>query len=419
MAALVEVFLRDLQEQGTVTSVLVSAGARVTCDQVLANIETTKVDLEARAPIAGTIRSVHIQVADTVSADKPLFAIEPAAETSVSAPAPPAEIPAAASLPIPIPAADPAPTAPPAPIPTPPALPAAPPYASPSLRRTAREWGVPLAEVQGTGRNQRILERDLKLYVQSALASPRSAPSHAATLDPAAFADLGPVELRPLSRVRKASARHVTESAATIPHVTQFDSADITELERLRVDFNRERSADDPKLTLLAFIIKACAHALRTFSEFNASLSGDSIILKGYVNIGFVTETDDGLFVPVLRHVDRLTIPEIARTVTELATKARERRLTPADTRGGCFTVSSLGGVAGTAFTPIINPPELAILGVSKHSLEAKWDGAAFQPRLMLPLSLSFDHRVIDGAAGARFVNHVSRLLTDLRRALF
>ena len=293
---------------------------------------------------------------------------------------------------------------------------------SPSVRRAARELGVDLARVPGSGPRGRILAADVTAFVKRAMTEPVSVPAGRG-LDllpwPAVdFARFGPVETRPLSRIRRLSAANLARNWAMIPHVTQFDEADITELEALRVRLNAERGAEGPKLTLLAFLVRACAAALLRFPELNASLDGDALVLKRYVHVGFAADTPGGLVVPVVRDADRKGVVELAGELAALAARAREGKLAPADVQGGTFTVSSLGGIGGTAFTPIVNAPEVAILGVSRARTAPVWDGERFAPRLLLPLSLSYDHRVVDGALGARFTAHLAGLLSDLRRAL-
>jgi len=295
----------------------------------------------------------------------------------------------------------------------------------------ALQWGANLARVKGSGPHRRVLESDLKDHVRAMLAQAAATPvsahsqpeqttTAAASLEAteADSCEFGPVEVRALSRLRKTAARRLAESAMTIPHVTQFDASDITDLERWRRELNAESHAERTKLTLLPFILRACAAALLAFPEFNASFLGDKLVLRRFVHIGFAVDTPHGLLVPVIRDADRLSLAELAECVRDLAHKAVQKKLTTSDLRGGGFTVSSLGSVGGRAFTPIINSPEVAILGISRHSIEACWDGERFQPRLMLPLSLSFDHRAVDGAAGARFLRHISELLSDLRRVL-
>jgi pyruvate dehydrogenase E2 component (dihydrolipoamide acetyltransferase) len=304
-------------------------------------------------------------------------------------------------------------------------------HASPSVRRYARELGADISRIAGSGPKGRILESDVQAFIKRALGSDAARePSTAAAPRGGAldlvpwptpdFAKFGPVEAVPLSRIRKISGANLARNWVMIPHVTQFDDADITELEALRVTLNREYEKAGVKITMLAFLIKAAVAALRKFPDFNASLdaSGDTLLRKGYFNIGFAADTPNGLVVPVIKGVDGKGVATIAREMAELSAKAREGKLGAADMQGGCFSVSSLGGIGGTAFTPIVNAPEVAILGVSKSAMKPVWDGSAFVPRLTLPLSLSYDHRVIDGAAAARFTAYFASVLADFRRVL-
>jgi pyruvate dehydrogenase E2 component (dihydrolipoamide acetyltransferase) len=293
----------------------------------------------------------------------------------------------------------------------------------------ARELGVELGRVPPSGPKGRILRDDLHRFVKQVMSG---AAGPAATAGGGAggvaldllpwprvdFARFGPVESRPLSRIKKIAGANLARNWVMIPHVTQFDEADITDLEAFRVALNRDGEKEGAKVTLLAFLVKACVAALRRFPEFNASLDGDALVLKRYFHIGFAADTPSGLVVPVVRDADQKGVLEIARELGALAARAREGKLAPADMQGGCFSISSLGGIGGTAFTPIINAPEVAILGVSRSALKPVWDGHQFAPRLLLPLSLSYDHRVIDGAAGARFIAYLGQLLADFRRAM-
>jgi pyruvate dehydrogenase E2 component (dihydrolipoamide acetyltransferase) len=297
------------------------------------------------------------------------------------------------------------------------------------VRKFARELGVDLSKVTGTGPNGRITHEDVQGFVKGVMT--RGAPAAGTTgvggLDllpwpKVDFAKFGPVETVPLSRIRKISGANLARNWVMIPHVTQFDEADITSLEALRVALNKENEKAGVKVTMLAFLIKACVFALKRFPDFNASLvptpDGDNVVRKQYYNIGFAADTPNGLVVPVLKDADRKGVLAIAKEMGELSAKAREGKLGPADMQGGCFSISSLGGIGGTAFTPIINAPEVAILGVSRSATKPVWDGTQFAPRLMLPLSLSYDHRVIDGAAAARFTTYLAAILADMRRAL-
>ena len=300
-------------------------------------------------------------------------------------------------------------------------------HASPSVRKVARELGVDPLRVQGTGPKGRILLEDVRRFVKQVMSGP--APAAAGSFAGGGaldllpwprvdFARFGPIETRPLSRIKKISGANLSRNWVMIPHVTQFEEADITEIEAFRVRLNEENGKAGVKVTLLAFLVKACVAALKRFPELNASLDGESLVLKRYFHIGFAADTPNGLVVPVIKDADRKGVLEIAEELSELAAKAREGKLGPAEMQGGCFSVSSLGGIGGTAFTPIINAPEVAVLGVSRSATKPVWDGAKFTPRLLLPLSLSYDHRVIDGATAARFTTYLSQLLGDLRRSV-
>jgi pyruvate dehydrogenase E2 component (dihydrolipoamide acetyltransferase) len=337
----------------------------------------------------------------------------PAAQASAAAPAPVAPAPAPA---VPAPAA-----APPAPAARGEA--AATVHASPSVRRLAREFGVDLARVTGSGPKQRILKEDVQAYVKGELARPRGEGGaglgfNLPPLAPVDFAKFGPVETRPLSRIKKLSGAFLHRNWLSIPHVTQNDEADITELEAFRKAQAEEAKKSGIKFTMLGFLMKASVVALRQFPEFNASLApdGESLVLKHYYHIGVAVDTPNGLVVPVIRDVDRKGLLELAKELGEVSERMRAGKVAPADLQGGCFSISSLGGLGGTHFTPIINAPEVAILGVGRAAMKPVWNGREFQPRLMLPLSLSYDHRVIDGALGARFITHLAAVLADIRR---
>jgi pyruvate dehydrogenase E2 component (dihydrolipoamide acetyltransferase) len=297
------------------------------------------------------------------------------------------------------------------------------PHASPSVRKLARELGVDLGRVEGSGPRARILKDDVQRYVKEVVSAAAAGRGGGAGLDLAPwpridFAKYGPVEAVPLARIKKISAANLARNWVMIPHVTQHDEADVTDLEAFRAELNAEAAKDGAKVTLLAFIVKACVAALKKFPEVNASLDGDTIVLKRYYHLGFAADTPNGLVVPVLHDADRKGVLELARELGELAAKARAGKLSPADMAGGSFSISSLGGIGGTAFTPIINAPEVAILGVSRSATRPVWDGERFAPRLLLPLSLSYDHRVIDGALAARFTSFLAKVLGDFRRAL-
>ncbi|MEA2198741.1 MAG: hypothetical protein QOJ25_2792 [Solirubrobacteraceae bacterium] len=413
-----------------VIEILVGVGDSVAVDDPLVTLESDKATMDVPAPVAGVVREVRVAIGDRVSEGAVVLTLEPVAGDSVpvvsapaeateavEAPAAPLAEPSAALEPEPAAALEPEPAAA-----REPAVAAnGPVYASPSVRRIARELGVDVASVSGTGRKGRITKEDVERF----LASPRSpaAPSSAPGLDLAPwptidFSKHGPIERRPLSRIQKISARNLARNWVMIPHVTQNDEADVTELEAFRKQLNEEHARDGVKLTMVGFLVAASVATLKAFPDFNASLDGDELILKHYWNIGFAADTPQGLVVPVIKDADQKGILGIARELTELSGKAREGKLGPAEMTGATFTISSLGGIGGTSFTPIINAPELAILGVSRAAMKPVWNGTEFGPRLMLPLSLSYDHRVIDGAAAARFTVHLASVLSDLRRAL-
>jgi pyruvate dehydrogenase E2 component (dihydrolipoamide acetyltransferase) len=444
MAQISEVKVPDIGNYTDVPviEVLVKAGDTVSKDQGLVTLESDKATMEVPAPFAGVIKELKVKLGDNLSEGSVVAVIE-AADGAAAPAAKPASAPAPAAAPAPAkPAPQPAPTpaaqaAPAAETRTPPVefgadtvLPDKVPYASPAVRQFARELGVDLGKVSGTARNGRITRDDVQNFVKQALAggaAPRAG-SHAAggvglNLLPwpqVDFSKFGNVETKPLSKIKKISGANLARNWVMIPHVTQHDDADVTDLEALRVALNKENEKAGIKFTMLGFIIKAVVAALKKYPDFNASLdtSGENLILKKYFHVGFAADTPNGLVVPVLRDADKKGIVEIAQESSALAAKARDGKLGPADMSGGCFSISSLGGIGGTAFTPIVNAPEVAILGVSKSSIKPVWDGKAFQPRLILPLSLSYDHRVIDGASAARFAAYLAQLLGDMRRAL-
>ena len=437
-----------------VIELLVQPGDTVAKDQGLVTLESDKATMEVPSPFAGVVKEVKVKLGDAVSEGGLVAIIEVAEATAAAAappapakpapaPEPPKPAPAPAPAPVPVESGAPVPALAPVAEPGQPGippmrfeadavLPAKVPYASPAVRLFARELGVDLGQVAGTERGGRISKEDVQKFVKSALAGGGGAPVAATgggnglSLIPwpkVDFAKFGAIETRPLSRIQKISGANLARNWAMIPHVTQHDDADITELEALRVALNNENAkaiaaGKSGKVTMLAFLIKACVAALQKFPTFNASLEGDNLVLKKYFHIGFAADTPNGLVVPVLRDADQKGVMEIAREMGELAALARDGKLKPEQMQGGCFTISSLGGIGGTAFTPIINAPEVAILGVSKSETKPVWDGKQFQPRLMLPLSLSYDHRVIDGAAAARFTSYLGQLLADLRRAM-
>ena len=425
-----------------VIDVLVKAGDSIAQEDPLITLESDKASMDIPAPFAGTVKEVKIKVGDKVSQGSLIFTVETAdaeaktapakAEPEPTKPAAAPTKPAAAAIPEPSRPA-PEPPKPIAPQNTPNPIGSSsaaaggkPAHASPSVRRFARELGVNLALVSGSGPKHRILQSDVQAFVKGELAKPRTDVSTGGmAVLPAPivdFSQFGDIESKPLSRIKKISGANLHRNWVTAPHVTQFDEADITDLEDFRKSMLADAEKRGVKLTLLAFLMKAAANALRNYPNFNASLSpdGENLILKQYFHIGFAVDTPDGLVVPVVRDVNKKDVLDIARDLAELSAKARERKLKLEEMQGGCFTISSLGGIGGTAFTPIINCPEVAILGVSRSSFKPVYDPKSknFEPRLMLPLSLSYDHRVIDGADGARFTSHLRMMLSDVRRLL-
>ena len=415
----------------SVIEVFIKPGDTVKLEQSLITVESDKASMEIPASQGGVIKELRIKIGDKVSQGSVVALIEAAAG---AAPAPiPAAAPAQAAAAAPAPSSAPVSqrTSPTAALPPhePTAAPANLPHASPSVRRFARELGVPLAEVKGSGPNGRITHEDVQGFVKGVMsgavhtgvqkATPAAAGGGLASLLPwpqIDFTKFGEVERKDLSRIKKISGANLHRNWVMIPHVTNNDEADITELEALRVQLNKENEKAGIKVTMLAFVIKAVVSALKKFPDFNASLDGDALVYKKYFHIGFAADTPNGLVVPVLKDADKKGLLQIAQEMAELWKKARDGKLGPADMTGGCISISSLGGIGGTHFTPIINAPEVAILGLSKGYMKPVWDGKAFQPRLMLPLSLSYDHRVIDGASAARFNAYLAALLADFRR---
>jgi len=396
-----------------VIEILVAPGDTVAVDDPLLTLESDKATMDVPAPTAGKVKQLLVKIGDRVSEGAIVLTLEPA-ETPPIEPEERAGASATGHLREPTPPPEPTPQREPWPGAD---APTAPPYASPSVRRLARERGVELQNVSGTGRKGRILKED----VERVLAQPPQAPSVGLDLAPwptIDFEKYGPVERRPLSRIQKISARNLARNWVMIPHVTQHDDADVTDLEAFRKQLNDEQSGAGVKLTMVGFLVVACVATLKAFPDFNASLDGEELVLKRYYNIGFAADTPQGLVVPVIKDADEKGILDIARELTGLSGKARDGKLGPAEMTGATFTISSLGGIGGTGFTPIINAPELAILGVSRAAMKPVWNGKEFVPRLILPLSLSYDHRVIDGAAAARFTAHLGKVLSDLRRAL-
>jgi len=455
--SMVEVNVPDIGDfkEVEVIEVLVKPGDTVAVDQSLITVESDKASMEIPSSQAGVVKELKVKIGDKVAEGTLVLMLEtegaaaapaaPAPAPAAAAPAPAAAAPApapAAAAPAPAPApaaAAPAPAAPAAAAPAPAApTPAAAangmkPHASPSIRKFARELGVDLTQVKGSGPKSRITQQDVQDYVKGVIAggaTTAAAPAPAAkgsgvgldllpwpSLD---FAKFGATELQPLSRIKKISGPNLHRNWVMIPHVTQYDQADITELEEFRKSANAAMAKSGVKLTMLAFVIKASVAALKKFPVFNSSLDakGENLILKQYYHIGFAADTPNGLVVPVVKDADKKGVAQIAQEMGELSAQARDGKLKPADMQGASFTISSLGGIGGTAFTPIINAPEVAILGLSKSEFKPVWDGKQFVPRLMMPTSLSYDHRVIDGAMAARFTVYLSEVLGDMRKTL-
>ena len=409
-----------------VIEILVGPGDTVAVDDPLLTLESDKATMDVPAPFAGTVRELSVAVGDRVSQGALLLTMEPTGEgigrkaAQIASEGVPVEAAAPASVSSALEAEE---GAAPPPQPAPPAADGrAPVYASPSVRRLARERGVDLAAVTGTGRKGRITREDVDGGVGR---GPGPAPPAGPVFGPGLapwpsldFSKQGPVERVPRTRIQRISAPNLARNWAMIPHVTHHDEADITELEAWRKALNAEHVADGVKVTMVSFLVVASVATLKAFPDFNSSLDGDELIVKRYYNIGFAADTPGGLVVPVIKAADQKGLLEIARELTELSGKAREGKLGPADMSASTFTISSLGGIGGTGFTPIVNAPEVAILGATRSALKPVWDGQQFVPRLMLPLSLSYDHRVIDGAAAARFMVHLVGVLSDLRRVL-
>jgi pyruvate dehydrogenase E2 component (dihydrolipoamide acetyltransferase) len=412
-----------------VIEVMVKAGDTVQAEDSLITIETDKATMDVPSPFSGVVKELKVKKGDKVSEGKLIALIEvsdeavesvPAAEVSAVAAPAPADEPAP-KLQHPAPAAVAAPAPPSATQATSHELHATSSltHASPSIRRFARELGVNLPQVKGSGIKGRVTKDDVQNFVKAALAQPRGAGGlQVAEMPVVDFAKFGAIESKPLSRIQKLSGAWLHRNWVSIPHITQHDEADITDMEAFRKQLGTEYAAQGIKITPLAFLLRAVAEALQQFPDFNASLdaSGENLILKKYIHIGVAVDTPDGLMVPVLRDVNQKGIVQLAKELAEISRRAREKKISAAEMQGGCFTISSLGGIGGTAFTPIINAPEVAILGVSRSSMKPVWKDGEFVPRLMLPLSLSYDHRVIDGAAGARFTTYLTQVLADVRR---
>ncbi|GKS98187.1 dihydrolipoyllysine-residue acetyltransferase [Acidovorax sp. SUPP3434] len=438
----VEVHVPDIGDfkDVAVIELLVKVGDTVKAEQSLFTVESDKASMEIPSPAAGVIKELKVKIGDKLNVGDLVAIMEGAAGAApaAAAPAPSAAAPAPQAEPKASAAEEAAPqaSAKPAAAPAPHAPGAAPvglPHASPSVRKFARELGVPLDEVKGSGPKGRITQDDVQAFTKQVMsgaaqtkaqaAKPSAGGGSGAGLDllpwpKVDFAKFGTVERKDLSRIKKISGANLHRNWVMIPHVTNNDEADITELEAFRVSTNKENEKSGVKVTMLAFVIKAVVAALKKFPEFNTSLDGDTLVYKQYYHVGFAADTPNGLVVPVLKDADKKGILQISQEMGELAKKARDGKLGAADMQGGCMSISSLGGIGGTHFTPIINAPEVAILGLSKGQMKPVWDGKAFVPRLVLPLSLSYDHRVIDGASAARFNAYLGQVLADYRRIL-
>jgi pyruvate dehydrogenase E2 component (dihydrolipoamide acetyltransferase) len=452
--ALVEVKVPDIGDfaEVEIIELLVKPGDTVKAEQSLITVESDKASMEIPSSHAGVVKALKVKLGDKVKEGTLVLLLEAegAAGAAPAPVAPPAPAAVAASAPAPAVAAGaPVFAAPSAPVPVadkavptaalpahePSAAKGTLPHASPSIRKLARELGVPLDEVKGSGPKGRITQDDVHAFVKGVMAGSTQTKAQAASAPAAVaaagggipgllpwpkvdFTKFGPVERKDLSRIKKLSGANLHRNWVMIPHVTNNDEADITELEAFRVATNKENEKAGVKVTMLAFVIKAVVSALKKFPDFNASLDGDQLVYKQYFHVGFAADTPNGLVVPVLKDADRKGVLQISAEMGELAKKAREGKLSPAEMTGGCFSISSLGGIGGTHFTPIINAPEVAILGLSKSAMKPVWDGQKFVPRLTLPLSLSYDHRVIDGASAARFNAYLGQVLADFRRVL-
>jgi pyruvate dehydrogenase E2 component (dihydrolipoamide acetyltransferase) len=437
MATTREISVPDIGDfkEVAVIEILVKAGDAVRPEQSLITVESDKATMEIPSPAAGVVKELRVKAGDKVSQGSLILLLD-AADGAPAAPAPkkpPDPVAVASASPMPARAV---PAAPVVPIGRPESAPRelarAPdsvPHASPSVRRFARELGVDLLRVRGSGPKGRITQGDVQEFVKGVMRGAPAVPAVAArtglTLDlpewpEVDFAKFGPVEAKPLSRIRKLSGKFLHRNWVSIPHVTQHDEADITDLEAFRKENAQVAEKGGFKLTMLAFLVKASVNALKEFPEFNASLdkTGDNLIIKKYYHIGVAVDTPDGLLVPVIRDADRKGVFDLAKELAEISKAAREKKLKPDAMRGGTFSISSLGGIGGTSFTPIINAPEVAILGVARSQMRPVYRDGAFVPRLMLPLSLAYDHRVIDGAAGARFTSYLASVLSDIRRTL-
>lgn len=432
-ATVQDIHVPDIGSSGKakIIELLVKVGDTVEADQSLITLESDKASMEIPSPAAGVVESIAVKLEDEVGTGDFILKLKVAGAAAPAAPAPAAAAPAAKAEAAPA-AAAPAPAAKaeaaPAPAAAAPAPSGAKVHAGPAVRQLAREFGVELNAVTASGPHGRVLKEDVQVYVKSMMQKAKEAPAAGAVTGGSGippipvvdFSRFGETEEVPMTRLMQIGASSLHRSWLNIPHVTQFDQADITDLEAFRVAQKAVAEKAGVKLTVLPLLLKACAHLLKELPDFNSSLapSGKAIIRKKYVNIGFAVDTPDGLLVPVIKNVDQKSLLQLAAEAAALAAKARDKKLTADDMQGACFTISSLGHIGGTGFTPIVNAPEVAILGVSKATIQPVWDGKAFQPKLMLPLSLSYDHRVINGAAAARFTQRLSQLLNDIRTIL-
>jgi pyruvate dehydrogenase E2 component (dihydrolipoamide acetyltransferase) len=419
MAEMKQVLVPDIGDYKNVSviEVMVQVGDTIKVDDTLLTLETDKAAMDVPSPYAGVVKELNVEIGNKVSKDTLILLLlcddQPA--LPVAAVAAPVAAPVPVTAPVPVPVSAPV------------AVPVAGgsinalSHASPGVRRFARELGVVISEVTGSGEKGRVTKEDVQSFIKIALQQPRQ-PATSGNAMPAPempvidFAQFGAIEISPLSRIQKLSGANLHRNWLAIPHVTQFDEADITELEAFRKQLGAEYAKQDIKITPLAFTLKAVVAALQKFPKFNSSLDGDNLVMKGYFHIGVAVDTPDGLMVPVLRDVDKKGIIQLAIELAQISAKARDKKITASDMQGGCFTISSLGGIGGTAFTPIINAPEVAILGVSRSSMKPVYQDGVFVPRLMLPLSVSYDHRVIDGALAARFTSYLAQVLSDIRR---
>jgi pyruvate dehydrogenase E2 component (dihydrolipoamide acetyltransferase) len=404
-----------------VIEIMVQVGDTVTAEQSLLTLETDKATMDIPAPFAGVIKKVHVKVGDVISIGSLIMMIESSAADAAQVPA--SQPPQSAAPAAPQTSTQPVTGT------TPAALKVIAPeslgdhftaksHASPAIRKFARELGVDLSRVKGSGLKGRVTKNDVQNFVKTALSQPQGGGGISVLAMPVInFAKFGEIETKPLSRIKKIAGANLHRNWVSIPHITQHDEADITELEIFRKKLNEAYAAQGIKITPLAFILKAVVTTMQQFPDFNASLdaSGENLVLKKYFHIGVAVDTPDGLMVPVVRDVEQKGIAQLAKELAEMGVKARDKKIPAVDMQGGCFTISSLGGIGGTAFTPIINAPEVAILGVSKASMKPVYVDSVFVPRMILPLSLSYDHRVIDGAAAARFTTHLAQVLTDVR----